>query len=184
MSPSPRTVSGFLFTLISLSAFGFLPYCDPEVMSLSPPRSYHPDLKKRWWRSCHILTRQFIDIATLMSAWLQQRVHSKDVYFFPDLVHTSDPVLPFLFSSSSWGRLQYSFVLMWWRFTAVVVVWMKCPALVTHTLKTPKKTPITSAGMSRQAMSTTATVGCLNSCYTRFHTILLCVFVSRGYSAP
>lgn len=55
---------------------------------------------------------------------------------------------------------------------------MKCPALVTPTLKHPyfNKTPITSAGMSRQAMSTTATVGCLNSCYT--HTIPVTLGVS------
>lgn len=55
---------------------------------------------------------------------------------------------------------------------------MKRPALVTPTLKHPyfNKTPITSAGMSRQAMSTTATVGCLNSRYT--HTIPVCLRVS------
>lgn len=91
------------------------------------------------------------------------------------------PVLPFLLSSSLWvlGAPAvficsvfgfFSNVVEIQSSTAVVVVWMKCPALVTRTLKHPyfKKTPITSAGMSRQAMSTTATVGCLNSCYTRF----------------
>lgn len=54
---------------------------------------------------------------------------------------------------------------------------MKHPALVTSTPYF-KKTPITSAGMFRQAMSTAAAVGCLNSCYTRFHTISLSLCVS------
>lgn len=75
-----------------------------------------------------------------------------------------------------WGHLQlFSGFQMWCRFK--VVVWTKRPALVTPTPYF-KKTPITSAGMSRQAMSAAAAVGCLNSCYTRFHTISLSLCVS------
>lgn len=104
-------------------------------------------------------------------------------------LYTSDPVLPFsvlLFLVGAEGACSvhlfsgFSNVVPIQSSTAVVVLWMKCPALVTPTLKHPyfKKTPITSAGMSRQAMSTTATVGCLNSCYTCFHTIFVSVRVS------
>lgn len=93
----------------------------------------------------------------------------------------SPPISVFLFFMGAEGTCSihlFSGSLVGCRFkarTAVVVVWTKCPALVTLTLKHLylNKTSITSAGMSRQAMSTTATVGCLNSCYTRFHTISL-----------
>lgn len=111
------------------------------------------------------------------------RVHSKDVYFFPDLVQPPYPTVHvwprppcfcFPLPRGCWGApavfICFSNVVQSQSSTAAVVLWTKCPALVTPTLKHPyfKKSPITSAGMSRQAMSTTATVGCLNSCYTRF----------------
>lgn len=117
-----------------------------------------------------------------MSAWSQQGIHSKDVYFFPDpSVWPSPPVpvvlflmgVPAVFLGSSAVQVRHS--------AAVVGVRLKHPALVTPTLKHLyfKKTPITSAGMSCQAMSTTATVGCLNSCrYTRSHIISVSLCVS------
>lgn len=172
---------------------GFAPCWDPEVTSLSPPLSYHPDLKKLveklpyfnttiYW-CCYTHVRLITTKNTLQRRLLLPRPGSAAVH---DCAQSD---LPFLFSSSSWvlrapAGLICSLVFLTRRSTAVVVLWMKCPALVTPTLKHPyfKKTPITSAGMSRQAMSTTATVGCLNSCYA--HAMSVRLRVSRGYSAP
>ena len=102
--------------------------------------------------------------------------NSKDVYFFPDVARPPYPTVllfPLFPVGAEGARGVHLFSLTWCGFKAAlqfVVVWMKCPALVTRTLKKEKKNTlisrITSAGMSRQAMSTTATVGCLNSCYS------------------
>lgn len=177
MSPSPTYSVRVSLYLKSHSVL--LDSSHTDIQKWYPPRSYHPDLKKKAGGEVAIFEHNNLSML-LHSCQLDYNKEYTPKTFTSSLTWSTrlDPVLPSVFSSSSWGRLQYSFVLTWWKFTAVVVVWMKCPALVTRTLKTPKKTPITSAGMSRQAMSTTATVGCLNSCYTRFHTILVCLCVS------
>lgn len=71
------------------------------------------------------------------------------------------------------------------RKTVVVEVCVsewRFPALVSHPQIYFKKTPITSAGMSRQATTTYTMVGCLNSCHTVFM-MCLCLSSSAGYSA-
>lgn len=151
--------------------------CNPEVKSLSPPRSYHPDLKKKKlveklpyfnttiYRCCYVHVSLITTKSTLQRRLLLPWPGSATV---PDCTRlTQSSCFP------SWALRGADSIHLFSGFSNVVqiqrstaVVWMKCPALVTRTLKHPyfKKTPITSAGMSRQAMSTTATVGCLNSC--------------------
>lgn len=120
---------------------------------------------KSSWRSCHILTQQFINVATPLSA-KKKKNHSKDVYFFPQhgaattgpwvSVHLFLWVLraPHLFSGfSNRVHIQSS--------TTVIVFVNKVSCLSRSHLQkknytlTSRNSSITSAGMSHQAMSTT-----------------------------
>lgn len=129
---------------------GFLPYWDPEVMSLSPPRSYHQDLKKKLveklpyfnttiYRCCYTHVSLITTKSTLQRCLVLPWPGSATVPNCTRLTQSSRFCFPLGAEGASSIHLfsGFSNAVQIQSNTAVVVVWMMCPALVTHTLKTP-----------------------------------------------
>lgn len=135
-----------------------------------------PTLTERW-NTCQSLRKSPNLAGQAEKVSQPQRSPSKDVYFFPDSTVLSSH-LNFVECESKVATVLFLFLFLFFTWCIAAVVQMESfLSLKCHLIQ---QTLITSAGLSRQAMSTIVLpVGCLNLITFVFIPFLLCV--SCGY---